>query len=119
MTGQIPTGHVWLEGDNSLNSQDSRYYGPVPYALLVGRAWLQVGLPFGRLGCTHTRARVGLRVWKRERVKGGVWDRLCDGFVRKGAKWACLGPCNSRIPSVEVSAAGDFALEGLGWVGLE
>eukprot|EP00884_Botryococcus_braunii_P008005 jgi/Botrbrau1/17205/Bobra.0817s0003.3 len=41
---KIPPGHVWLEGDNSVNSQDSRYYGPVPYALLVGRAWLQVGL---------------------------------------------------------------------------
>jgi Signal peptidase, peptidase S26 len=40
---QIPPGHVWLEGDNSVNSQDSRYYGPVPYAMLVGRAWLQVG----------------------------------------------------------------------------
>ncbi len=35
---QVPEGHVWLQGDNTLNSTDSRTYGPVPYALLKGRA---------------------------------------------------------------------------------
>ncbi len=33
----IPDGHMWIEGDNSLNSVDSRNYGPVPVNLLVGR----------------------------------------------------------------------------------
>lgn len=28
---------MWIEGDNSLNSVDSRNYGPVPVNLLVGR----------------------------------------------------------------------------------
>lgn len=41
---QVPTGHVWLQGDNTLNSTDSRHYGPVPYALLEGRVFLRVGL---------------------------------------------------------------------------
>jgi signal peptidase I len=33
----VPQGYIWLEGDNSLNSTDSRYYGPVPSALVKGR----------------------------------------------------------------------------------
>jgi signal peptidase I len=34
----VPDGHVWLEGDNVLLSHDSRYYGPIPLALIRGRA---------------------------------------------------------------------------------
>ncbi|CEH16724.1 related to imp1-mitochondrial [Ceraceosorus bombacis] len=32
----IPAGHVWLAGDNTSSSSDSRYYGPVPIALIKG-----------------------------------------------------------------------------------
>jgi signal peptidase I len=39
---QVPAGHVWLQGDNTCNSTDSREYGPVPYALLRGRVTLKV-----------------------------------------------------------------------------
>ncbi|KAL6437921.1 hypothetical protein ACFW04_004318 [Cataglyphis niger] len=38
----IPYGYVWLEGDNSNNSTDSRVYGPVPHALLRGRALCKI-----------------------------------------------------------------------------
>jgi mitochondrial inner membrane protease subunit 1 len=34
---QVPRGHVWLEGDNPLQSTDSREYGPVPLGLVRGR----------------------------------------------------------------------------------
>lgn len=34
----VPRGHVWLQGDNLPASRDSREYGPVPLALLTGRA---------------------------------------------------------------------------------
>ncbi|KAJ0396785.1 hypothetical protein P43SY_007681 [Pythium insidiosum] len=39
---KIPRGHVWLEGDNKHDSHDSRYYGPVPYALLQGRVVMRI-----------------------------------------------------------------------------
>ncbi|CAN0234223.1 unnamed protein product [Discosporangium mesarthrocarpum] len=40
---KVPIGHVWLEGDNSSNSTDSRHYGPVPLAMVHGRVMLKVG----------------------------------------------------------------------------
>jgi hypothetical protein len=40
--GQVPTGHVWLTGDNLILSRDSREYGPVPLALMRGRVVAQV-----------------------------------------------------------------------------
>jgi signal peptidase I len=33
----VPDGHIWLEGDNAMNSSDSRSYGPLPAALVQGR----------------------------------------------------------------------------------
>lgn len=38
----VPIGHVWLAGDNSQNSTDSRSYGPVPIGLLQGRVMLSI-----------------------------------------------------------------------------
>eukprot|EP00543_Licmophora_paradoxa_P004408 CAMPEP_0202443510 /NCGR_PEP_ID=MMETSP1360-20130828/2740_1 /ASSEMBLY_ACC=CAM_ASM_000848 /TAXON_ID=515479 /ORGANISM="Licmophora paradoxa, Strain CCMP2313" /LENGTH=158 /DNA_ID=CAMNT_0049059203 /DNA_START=73 /DNA_END=549 /DNA_ORIENTATION=- len=38
----IPDGHIWLEGDNSWNSSDSRHYGTVPATLIVGRVLCRV-----------------------------------------------------------------------------
>ncbi|OWZ23231.1 Serine protease [Phytophthora megakarya] len=33
----VPKGHVWVEGDNPTCSVDSRHFGAVPVALLIGR----------------------------------------------------------------------------------
>ncbi|XP_010638714.1 mitochondrial inner membrane protease subunit 1 isoform X1 [Fukomys damarensis] len=38
----VPTGHVWLEGDNLQNSTDSRFYGPIPYGLIRGRIFFKI-----------------------------------------------------------------------------
>eukprot|EP00123_Amoebidium_parasiticum_P011989 comp21045_c0_seq1/m.28293 comp21045_c0_seq1/g.28293 ORF comp21045_c0_seq1/g.28293 comp21045_c0_seq1/m.28293 type:complete len:170 (-) comp21045_c0_seq1:646-1155(-) len=42
---KVPKGHVWVEGDNRANSTDSRNYGPVPMALICGRAFVKVWPP--------------------------------------------------------------------------
>ncbi|OQR97065.1 mitochondrial inner membrane protease subunit 1 [Achlya hypogyna] len=49
----VPKGHVWLEGDNKHDSHDSRYYGPVPYALIQGRVALRIW-PLTQLGFLAT-----------------------------------------------------------------
>lgn len=38
----VPAGHVWLQGDNYHNSTDSRTYGPVPYAMVLGKVFFKV-----------------------------------------------------------------------------
>lgn len=39
---QVPKGHVWVAGDNMSNSIDSRHYGPVPIAMIRGKATYDV-----------------------------------------------------------------------------
>lgn len=38
----MPKGHVWVAGDNMSNSIDSRHYGPVPIAMIRGKATYDV-----------------------------------------------------------------------------
>ena len=33
----VPTGHVWVEGEEESKSWDSNYFGPVPTGLIVGK----------------------------------------------------------------------------------
>ncbi|KAG9439697.1 hypothetical protein H6P81_019862 [Aristolochia fimbriata] len=33
----VPKGHVWIQGDNVLQSNDSRHFGAIPYGLLQGK----------------------------------------------------------------------------------
>ncbi|KAJ8616689.1 hypothetical protein MRB53_036061 [Persea americana] len=48
----VPKGHVWVQGDNVFASNDSRNFGPVPYALVQGKALVRIWPPsaFGSLG---------------------------------------------------------------------
>ncbi|KAF2213892.1 hypothetical protein CERZMDRAFT_38646 [Cercospora zeae-maydis SCOH1-5] len=38
---QVPEGHCWVAGDNVAFSNDSRHYGPLPMALIHGKAILK------------------------------------------------------------------------------
>lgn len=62
----IPRGHVWLEGDNSFSSYDSRHYGPVPLGTLRGTVmWKFWPLhEFGVVRCRLLGSKVG---WVGER----------------------------------------------------
>lgn len=48
MTEIVPVGHIWLEGDNSSNSTDSRNYGAVPQGLIKSRVLLRI-YPFSNV----------------------------------------------------------------------
>jgi signal peptidase I len=45
----IPTGQLWVMGDNRNRSSDSRVFGPIKKSKIVGRAILRIW-PFTRLG---------------------------------------------------------------------
>eukprot|EP00002_Diphylleia_rotans_P020807 TRINITY_DN4039_c0_g3_i1.p1 TRINITY_DN4039_c0_g3~~TRINITY_DN4039_c0_g3_i1.p1 ORF type:complete len:154 (+),score=25.17 TRINITY_DN4039_c0_g3_i1:96-557(+) len=47
---QIPEGQVWIEGDNTSSSTDSRSYGAIPISMVKGRVCFQVGFR-----CIHTQ----------------------------------------------------------------
>ncbi|KAI3769394.1 hypothetical protein L6452_00496 [Arctium lappa] len=38
----VPKGHVWIQGDNSYASHDSRHFGPIPYGLIQGKVRCRV-----------------------------------------------------------------------------
>uniref|UniRef100_A0A6N2LIX3 Peptidase S26 domain-containing protein n=1 Tax=Salix viminalis TaxID=40686 RepID=A0A6N2LIX3_SALVM len=40
-TIMVPKGHIWIQGDNTHASCDSRHYGPVPYGLVQGKLFFR------------------------------------------------------------------------------
>lgn len=46
---QVPEGHCWVLGDNLPYSRDSRFYGPLPLALIKGKVLAKV-FPWSDIG---------------------------------------------------------------------
>ena len=38
----VSKGHVWIQRGNIYASRDSRHFGPIPYGLIQGKAFLRV-----------------------------------------------------------------------------
>lgn len=45
----VPEGMVWVMGDNRENSQDSRYFGPIPVSSITGKAFF-IYWPLNQIG---------------------------------------------------------------------
>jgi signal peptidase I len=46
---KIPVGEYYVMGDNRSDSEDSRYFGPIPRSLIVGRAFVRIW-PLSHIG---------------------------------------------------------------------
>jgi inner membrane protease subunit 2 len=75
----VPYGHVWVEGDNSAKSLDSRDNGPIAKGLIIGKAtWIWRGrTEFARIGDARSakEKRLGSRVVEGETV---IPERFLD-----------------------------------------
>jgi inner membrane protease subunit 1 len=73
----LPAGHCWLQGDNTPNSSDSRLYGAVPMAMLVGRVDYRLW-PITQAGSiSRTMAYSGQDRWSREEEQAAALAGGC------------------------------------------
>lgn len=70
---KISPGHLWIEGDNTLESHDSRAYGAVPASLIIGKVVCRLwpvreyaSLGLDAYGIEHWQ-RVSGRIGRRDR----------------------------------------------------
>ncbi|VDP94843.1 unnamed protein product [Echinostoma caproni] len=82
----VPSSHVWLEGDNSDHSLDSRNYGPVPTSRLEYRVLLRLWPlnSFGRLSSYGPNPPVPLSTSSSPSLTTSV--EACSDFARVDKK---------------------------------
>ncbi|TFK55796.1 LexA/Signal peptidase [Heliocybe sulcata] len=64
---RIPEGHVWVEGDERFNSDDSNIFGPVPISLIDAKL-LYIIFPIERIGPVPARITV-----REDPPRGRAW----------------------------------------------
>jgi hypothetical protein len=82
----IPRGHIWVEGDNTANSTDSRDYGPLPLGLVKGRVLFRLWPPLpsiNRAFAEKTRVKNGNTKWRNPKSsKSNSCDEMMTGATR-------------------------------------
>ncbi|KAL7535983.1 hypothetical protein ACHAXR_006847 [Thalassiosira sp. AJA248-18] len=73
----VPPGHVWIEGDNTLNSLDSRSYGTVPASLVIGKVVCRLW-PLREYSSLGTDGN-GIEHWNRVSARIGRCERPLTG----------------------------------------
>ena len=69
----VPPGHLWIEGDNTLNSLDSRSYGMVPASLVIGKVICRL-FPLREYALIGIDAN-GMEHWERVSARIGRGER--------------------------------------------
>ena len=70
---KVSPGHLWIEGDNTLQSHDSRAYGAVPASLIIGKVVCRLWplRDYASLGLDAN----GIEHWQRVRGRIGRGER--------------------------------------------
>lgn len=83
----VPPGHIWIEGDNSCASVDSRSYGAIPASLTIGkvicRLWPLRDYAWQGIDTNgvHQWRRIGARIGRGERPKPANGSRFLGSHV--------------------------------------
>ncbi|KAL7494196.1 hypothetical protein ACHAWT_006275 [Skeletonema menzelii] len=70
---KVSPGHLWIEGDNTLQSHDSRAYGAVPASLIIGKVVCRLW-PLREYASLGLDAN-GIEHWERVRGRIGRGER--------------------------------------------
>lgn len=70
---KVSPGHLWIEGDNTLQSHDSRAYGAVPASLIIGKVVCRLW-PLREYASLGLDAN-GIEHWQRVRGRIGRGER--------------------------------------------
>ena len=74
---KVEKNHFYMVGDNRDHSNDSRFWGSVPYSLIVGKPWF-VYFSWEKIGAEDEK-RLGkeeLEEWQRNKEYTIRWDRM-------------------------------------------
>eukprot|EP00041_Stephanoeca_diplocostata_P015467 m.295619 g.295619 ORF g.295619 m.295619 type:complete len:338 (+) comp20042_c1_seq3:318-1331(+) len=110
----VPTGSVWLQGDNLSNSTDSRTYGPVPLALVKSRAILRVW-PLDQIGTVDSyydpedwpQEPLSRHLQKRSPGQSAVIGHRPSALGRTTDTYANVATCNNTKDDAQTQDANE------------